>query len=62
MDVAGDCSITPPGAAEDEVFSTDLDESALDDLNSLANALDEDPASKKIKVTFADKGGAQKHL
>ncbi|QQP55775.1 Hypothetical protein FKW44_000220, partial [Caligus rogercresseyi] len=49
MDVTGDCRITPPGAAEDEVFSTDLDESALDDLNSLANALDEDPAAKKIK-------------
>ncbi|QQP51336.1 Hypothetical protein FKW44_012661, partial [Caligus rogercresseyi] len=43
--------ITPPGAAEDEVFSTDLDESALDDLNSLANALDEDPGAKKIKAT-----------
>ncbi|QQP40969.1 Hypothetical protein FKW44_015203 [Caligus rogercresseyi] len=52
MDVAGDCRITPPGAAEDEVFSTDLDESALDDLNTLANALDEDPAAKKIKVTL----------
>ncbi|QQP40970.1 Hypothetical protein FKW44_015204, partial [Caligus rogercresseyi] len=49
VDVAGDCRITPPGAAEDEVFSTDLDESALDDLNTLANALEEDPAAKKIK-------------
>ncbi|QQP54661.1 Hypothetical protein FKW44_007568 [Caligus rogercresseyi] len=49
---AGDCRITPPGAAEDEVFTTDMDESALDDLNSLANALDEDPAAKKKKVTL----------
>ncbi|QQP41067.1 Hypothetical protein FKW44_015318 [Caligus rogercresseyi] len=62
MDAAGDCRITPPGAAEDEVFTTDLDDSALDDLNSLANALDEDPAAKKIKVTYADKTKKNKPL
>ncbi|QQP56080.1 Hypothetical protein FKW44_000634 [Caligus rogercresseyi] len=45
---AGDCRITPPGAAENEVFSPYLGESALDELNSLANALDEDPASKNF--------------
>ncbi|QQP40849.1 Hypothetical protein FKW44_015036, partial [Caligus rogercresseyi] len=34
MDVAGGYGLTPSGETEYEVFPTDLDESALDDLNS----------------------------